>query len=295
MSVFTHLTHTEISALLAPLGYRLVSMQPASAGIENSNYLLRCEGPDRQPLGRVLTILETIPEADVPWFVSLMQILAQQGLPVPAPQHGLLHVHGKPALLAPWLPGHHVDQPTPDQCRQVGALLARLHGCPPPSSPPPHDERQVLAHLQTRLSLLPEDWHEPARQTLARWRDSKGPRTLVHADLFRDNVLFFEGKVSGVLDLYHACLELPVYDLAVALNDWCTDAAGEPDPTREAALLEGYGDPGTSQRALLPLALAVAALRFWLSRAEVAADSEQRKDPMEFARIFARRWQALAG
>lgn len=291
MAALTHLTPDDIAAVLAPRGVRLVSAVPASEGIENSNYLLTCEDRDGRPIGLVLTLLEHQPLDSARWFAEMLRRLQQNGLPVPAPIEAPFLLRDRPALLSPWLVGKHVLAPQPGHCRQIGAFLAALHRAPAPSHPP-QSERATLRRLAARLDRLPHIWRSRAEEVVARWHDvPETPGALLHADLFRDNALFEGERLSGVLDFYHACVDRPAYDIAVTLNDWCTDPDGEEDSERTRALLEGYGEVAPEEQRVLPLALAVGALRFWLSRLD--AEGPVRKDPEAFGRIFRYRWQQL--
>ena len=134
---------------------------------------------------------------------------------------------------------------------------------------------------------------------LAHWRDIEPGDTLIHADLFRDNALFDrQGRLTGVLDFYNACLERPEYDLAVALNDWAVASDGRPVPRRQGALLAGYRDGGGEwDESVLALALAVAALRVWLSRlagpGAGGAGGQGSQAPADFAGAFGYRFDAL--
>jgi homoserine kinase type II len=187
-----------------------------------------------------------------------------------------------------------------DRCRQVGALLARLHRCDTGALLALPDERRRLETLATQLNRLPYDHREGARALLSDWQARPAGTTLIHGDLFRDNLLWQQGRISALLDFYNACLDYPEYDLAVTLNDWCVDSNGKPVAAREQALLEGYREHGGQlDDSLLLEALAVAALRFWLSRlagpVSEYSEGQGSKDPEEFARIFQWRIGALAG
>ena len=293
MAVFTRLDTSDISALLAPLGYDIASVEPASHGIENSNFLIRASDADGRPAGLVLTVLEGISAATVPWFMTLLDTLEAQGLPVPAPLHEPLAVAGKAALLVPWLPGHHVETPEAGHCRQLGAALGRLHQCPLPDNPACTDAT-ALTDLADEIPRLPPADARYADALLARWRQTALPQGLIHADLFRDNALFDAGHLSGLLDFYAAGPGPLVFDLAVAINDWCMPG-DQPDSALTEALLAGYRQQRSLENAeveALPLALAVAALRFWLSRRraerrheeEQLPDTVRRKDPAQFQR-----------
>lgn len=303
MAVFTRLDTSEISALLAPLGYDIASVEPASHGIENSNFLIRASDAGGNPVGLVLTVLEGISAAAVPWFMTLLDTLQAQGLPVPAPLHEPLAVAGKAALLVPWLPGHHVERPGTAHCRQLGAALGRLHQCPLPDQPASNDAT-ALAALASEIPRLPAADARRADALLARWHAMALPEGLIHADLFRDNALFSDGRLSGLLDFYAAGRGPLVFDLAVAINDWCMPE-DRPDEALMAALLDGYNGQrplASAESEALPLALAVAALRFWLSRRraerrheeEQLPDTVRRKDPAQFQRRLMARLDQLS-
>ena len=117
------------------------------------------------------------------------------------------------------------------------------------------------------------------------------PRANLHADLFRDNVLFDGNQLSGVIDFYNACAGPMLYDLAIAVNDWCVEADGSLDAQRARALLAAYAAlrPFTPAEAeLWPTMLRVACVRFWLSRliaaAAFAGQDVLIKDPGEYRR-----------
>jgi homoserine kinase type II len=302
MSVFTAITESDLIALLGEAGLRLLAFRPASSGIENSNYLIdACNAAGRRQ-DLVLTLFEQLPAKALPWYAQVLEQVAASGLPVPCPislpRGTLFQLAGKPAMLVPRLPGQHIDQPQAGHCRQIGAALARLHQVEISSPTPLPDERTQLVAL---LGQLKEGADKTlARHQLDRWLASSGPRRLVHADLFRDNALFDGERLSGLLDFYHACHDRPIYDLAVAINDWCVDSNGQPDQTLQDALLAGYGSEqllSMEELSSLPLALTIAAMRFWLSRLagqhQQALEGQGSKDPAPFYRLWQLRSQAL--
>ena len=52
------------------------------------------------------------------------------------------------------------------------------------------------------------------------------PRANLHGDLFRDNAMFEGTHLTGLIDFYNACSGPMLYDVAIALNDWCADEDG---------------------------------------------------------------------
>lgn len=245
----------------------------------------------------MLTLFEATPADLLPWFCQLLDNLATAGLPVPAPLavngERTLTVADKPALLVPWLPGEHPVMPDAQQCRAIGQALGTLHNTPFNTPHPQQQDATGLPALAPGITALPR-LHQRATDLWQRWQQLSLPQTLIHGDLFRDNLLWQDGNISALLDFYNACLDDPEYDLAVTLNDWCVDADGQPAFEREEALLGAYqANGGRYDEGRLQQALAVAALRFWLSRlgGPVASHSEGQgsKDPEEFARIY--RWR----
>jgi homoserine kinase type II len=279
MSVYTHVSESELAAWLR--GYsvgNLAALEPVAAGIENTNYFVNTTQ------GRyVLTLFERLPADELPFYLGLMAHLARHGIPCPAPianlsDQYLARLNGKPAALVTWLSGSSIERPGTEECRELGALLARMHLAgrsyaeylDNPRGPKwwraaAHDVRPFLD--AERQALLDE---ELRFQSLYRFPDL--PRGPVHADLFRDNALFEGGRISGVIDFYFAGVDCLLFDLAVCANDWCLlDAEHDCglDPERTRAMLRAYAQlrPFTAlERGAWPVMLRAAALRFWLSR-----------------------------
>jgi homoserine kinase type II len=276
MSVFTPVTPEQLSIWLE--NYRLgtlVQLQGIAAGIENTNYFVTTSDGSY-----VLTLFEKLTPMELPFYLGLMSHLAQHGIPSPAPatdRHGRLFsaLNGKPAALMSRLPGETVTAPTPAHCGEVGRTLAEIHiagrsyqgKLANPRGPSWWREAaaEVSPFLDApRAALLAAELEFQAQQS--REELPHGP---IHADMFRDNVLFAGRRIGGVIDFYFAGIDCLVFDVAVTVNDWCVQAGGEIDAPRAHALLAAYQAqrPFTAaERAAWPAMLRAAALRFWLSR-----------------------------
>ncbi|WP_213878144.1 homoserine kinase [Pseudomonas sp. dw_358] len=278
MSVFTPLTRPQLETFLAPYGLgRLRDFQGIAAGTENSNFFISLEHGEY-----VLTLVERGPVQDLPFFVELLEVLHQADLPVPyalptTDGVALRELAGKPALLQPRLAGKHISQPNNQHCAQVGDLLGHIHTA---------TRSQILERKTDRgLDWMLEEGRQLGSQlspsakalldqALVEIEQHKArllalPRANLHGDLFRDNVLFEGTHLTGVIDFYNACSGPMLYDLAITVNDWCSDAAGQLDAPRARALLGAYASfrPFTAAEAeLWPLMLRVACVRFWVSR-----------------------------
>jgi homoserine kinase type II len=279
LSVYTSVSEDELSTWLGHYSVgSLVSCEPIKAGIENSNYFITTSQ------GRyVLTLFERLPAEELPFYVNLMAHLARHGIPCPAPiadlsDQYLQRLNGKPAALVTRLAGQSVERPGRPECAELGALLARMHLAARsyaaylenPRGPRwwRFAARECSSFLDVQKRSLLEN--ELAFQAAHRFPDL--PRGPVHADLFRDNALFENGRICGVVDFYFAGVDTFLYDVAVCVNDWCLRDPGrklELDASRTGALLGAYHAVrpfGAAEREAWPIMLRAAALRFWLSR-----------------------------
>ena len=301
MSVFTPVTPEQLSVWLAH--YRLgtlVRMQGIATGIENTNYFVTTTGGSY-----VLTLFEKLTPMELPFYLGLMAHLAQHGIPSPAPATDLdgrlfSELNGKPAALMSRLQGETVSAPKPAHCSELGSTLAEMHlagqsyqrrfGNPRGPGWWREAALQVSPFLDAaRAALLRSELEFQAQQ-----RREDLPRGPIHADLFRDNVLFVGARIGGVIDFYFAGVDCLLFDLAVTLNDWCVHAGGEMDTPRAQALLAAYHArrPLTApERDAWPAMLRAAALRFWLSRLydfylPRAGELVHAHDPEHFRRIL---------
>ncbi|HKU46890.1 MAG TPA: homoserine kinase [Burkholderiales bacterium] len=276
MSVYTSVSEGELGDWLRNYSVgELRACEPIKAGIENSNYFVTTSQ------GRyVLTLFERLPAAELPFYLDLMAHLARHGIPCPAPIANLADqylgwLNGKPAALVTCLPGRSLEDPGAAHCEALGALLARMHLAgrsygaylENPRGPKwwRFAARAVMGFLEKPQQELLES--ELAFQSGQRFPDL--PRGPVHADLFRDNALFEDSRLSGVIDFYFAGVDCLLYDLAVCANDWCLKADFGLDPARLKAMLRSYHalrPLGALEQAAWPAMLRAAALRFWLSR-----------------------------
>ena len=310
MAVYTEVGFDEADRLLRGLGLGpLTELRGIGSGIENTNYYATT------PRGQwVLTLFERLPREQLPYYLQLMQHLARRGIPVPAPQPdesgSLVHtVAGKPAAVVTRLPGGHRLAPQAHHAAQVGAMLGRMHRAGADFTGRQAHLRglswweqvlpEVLPHVQAeQAALLREEL--AFQQEVARSAAGQAlPRGPIHADLFRDNVMFDEtageDRLCGFFDFYFAGTDTLLFDVAVCLNDWCIDRdSGRLVEGLAYPFLQAYGSERAlvaTEARLLPALLRAAALRFWLSRLwdlhlPRQAALLQPKDPTHFERVL---------
>lgn len=310
MAVYTQLGAETLAAIMDQFDVgTLVSAKGIAEGVSNSNWLIETRASGGGQTRFILTMYEKRMEVeDLPFFLGLLDHLAARGCPVPRTIHdregAAYRLHdGKALALIEFLPGVSVTQPTPEQARAVGGALAQIHiaGADFKGSRKnglgPEDWRALadacgpegLDSIDPRLAGLVE---RELSEIAANWPDAL-PRSVIHADLFPDNVLMLGAQVTGLIDFYFACTEITAYDVAVTHAAWCFSSDGRRfDPALSAALLAGYEAArplSAEERAALPILARGAAMRFLMTRAydwmNTPADAMvMRKDPLAFSR-----------
>ena len=313
MAVYTEVTFDAASTFLSSLGLgTLLRMEGCSGGIENTNYFVTTDQNTY-----VLTLFERLTATQLPFYLRLMKHLASHGISVPDPASNrdgdVLHsLAGKPAAVVSLLAGKSELAPTPVHCAAVADMLARMHlaGRDFNMQQPnlrgldwwnqtvpvvlPHLSAAQASLIQTELAYQNHVATLPAYSAL--------PRGPIHADLFRDNVMFDQTrnipKLTGFFDFYFAGNDSWLFDIAVCLNDWCIDwATGESNTDNARAFLDAYTAVRplkACERELLPALLRAGALRFWLSRLwdwhlPRAASMLKPHDPTHFERVLQER------
>jgi homoserine kinase type II len=319
MAVYTEVSFDEAALLLHALGLgQLQSINPCVGGIENTNYFVDTER------GRyVLTLFERLTFEQLPFYLHLMKHLAQHNIPVPAPHTAInpppgqtddiVHtVRGKPAAVVDRLRGRSELAPTAEHCAAVGEMLARMHLA---GLDYPRQQENlrgldwwnatvpvVLEHTTAEQSrfLLSELAYQNHVAASSAYRAL--PRGPVHADLFRDNVLFDSDdnqlQLTGFFDFYFAGWDALLFDVGVCLNDWCVDLdTGVAHAGRTEAFLAAYQTVRRltpQERTMLPAMARAGALRFWISRLwDLHLPREaallQAHDPGHFERVLRQR------
>jgi homoserine kinase type II len=303
MAVYTEVTDEALADFLADYNIgTMVAFRGIAEGVENSNFSLRTSTGDF-----ILTLYEKrVDPHDLPWFLGLMEHLAQRGLVCPQPVHGrdgvaLRHLADKHAAITTFLPGVWPRRVRQSHCAPVGAALAKLHRAGADYAPTRRNALgpQIWTPLLDRCRAgadkvqagLAQQLDQALTTILAGW-PADLPVGHIHADMFPDNVFFLDEQLSGVIDFYFASTDLLAYDVAVCLNAWCFEPDFSFNVTKSRALLAAYQTVrplSAQEQAALPVLCQGAAMRFLLTRLydwlnTPAGAMVTRKDPLEYLR-----------
>ncbi|MCP1660138.1 homoserine kinase [Neisseria perflava] len=276
MSVYTSVSDDEMRAFLTQydLG-EFVALQGIAQGVTNSNYFLTTS------TGRyVLTVFEVLQQEELPFFLLLNQHLSDNGVACAAPiarKDGKLDatLAEKPACLVTCLKGTDTSWATKNQCFNTGAMLAKMHVAGqsfPLQMKNPRYDHWWHESAEQLLPVLDEADAQLLQREIAFLDDNLGnhlPSGIIHADLFKDNVLLDGEQVAGFIDFYYACNGNFMYDLAIAVNDWARTADNHLDMPLMKAFIDGYESVrplSDEERAYFPIAQRAGCIRFWVSR-----------------------------
>jgi homoserine kinase type II len=303
VAVYTEVSDAALTAFLQAYEIgTLLSYKGIAEGVENTNFFLHTTAGFY-----ILTLYEKRVRADdLPFFLNLMEHLADRGLACPQPirnrgGQALGQLCGRPAVIVSFLEGVSVKQPNADHCRALGRALAGLHaagrdfGMIRENNLSVQAWRPLFRSAEAQADGVAPGLAERIRADLAvleaGW-PSGLPGGVIHADLFTDNVFFIGEALSGLIDFYFACTDAFAYDIAICLNAWCFDPDGTYHRDMGAALIAGYEavrplEP--AEVAALPILARGAALRFMLTRLVDWLNVPpgalvQPKDPLEYDR-----------
>ncbi|MBU28934.1 MAG: homoserine kinase [Gammaproteobacteria bacterium] len=307
MGVYTELTLREMQDFTRQFNFgELKSFTGADTGVENTTYFVSFNQTET-----VLQIFEEQGFDEIPFFIELNLRLSDDGIPVALPianREGtrLFAIKNKPAALFSRVVGSTIAPITPDACHQIGEALGKMHSATQKYINLKRENHRWNkwweGNVKRVIDIVPPKYRDMLSDQISRSHAfasdaARLPQGIIHGDLFCDNALFYNGSLAGIIDFYNACNGSLLFDLAIAINDWCSDQSSRLDPLKTEALMRGYNRnrPLTDQEIHhWPPAVETAALRFWMLRLVALARKREGgpqapphvKDPNDFLEIL---------
>ena len=275
---YTEVSREQATELLDAAGLAdLVSISPLEGGWANSNFQLLLVDDSRV----VLKVWNERTPEQVKELIGHTCWIAEHGFPTPVPlqlNNGerVLTKDGLAWMLLPFVDAGWLDSDS-DSLYSLGKVMAQLHEIP------------VCDGLSSSYYMGFKLWEEMLEHAnaggawspfLRQLEQEVGqlktdipddlPNSIIHGDLFPDNVLGMSGKVLTVLDFEEICVGANALDLVMAFVGFGWQD-GEPVTERWQAILSGYESvrkiTETGHTALPILhrfaTLSVAAWRYW--------------------------------
>lgn len=304
MSVYTILKNKHIKEILSLYNIgSLKSFDGISDGITNTNYFLNTDKGKY-----VITIFEDIKKTKVTKYLKLMNFFSKKGLCAPEimiTKSGdvLTTVEKKPCSIMQKLSGKTVNESNSTLCKSLGEVIGTFHNFSQQYQGMISNSRDVEWIEKTSKKI--ENHLQPNQLNLIKHCSkvfkkifrSNLPSGVIHSDLFRDNVLARNNKITGIIDYYYSFNGPLIYELAVIVNDWCVNKNGSINAIKYHSFISSYN----SVRAItkkemkqMNNAMIAAGLRFYLSRLvdmifPKVGEITHIKDPSTFENILKKR------
>jgi homoserine kinase type II len=295
MAAYTRLARETAISIGRAFDLDVVAVAPVPAGAVNSNYRLTLANGESV----FARIYEEQDRAGAEWEARLLDHLGRRGVLTPRPMPRcdgrgftfsleaakpdaeLVPSRGfgaRPVAIFPWVAGQTLCQASVTEAvaHEVGGQLARVHlaaagFCEPRAG------RFRVEDIRARLGCIARAQDELLRALVPRIeqrldladsaRDSGLPGGIIHGDLFRDNVLWENGRPVALLDFESASDGPWMYDLMVTVLAWCF--ADDLELQLVRALFSGYRqvrEPTEREISSLATEGCIAALRFTVTR-----------------------------
>ena len=301
MGVFTHISKENLNTFLEDYSLKEIhSFEGINEGIQNTNYKIKIDAKDF-----ILTIYENINSIDdLDFFLSLMNYLSSKGIKCPIPiknskSNYVGEIKSKPAALLTFLDGKSTLNIKKNHTFEIGKVLAEMHlntkdfPLKKTNDLSVDGWEKLLIKNKNKIDKFEKNLYKKIEDKIIIIR-KKWPKDLpsgvIHADLFPDNVLFKDGKVSGLIDFYFSCTDYFTYDLCICINAWCFNYKNEFQIDLFQNLLKGYQSIRKLEEEeinAIPLLCHASSLRFLLTRIDNwknknDLDIVNYQDPMEF-------------
>ena len=301
MAVYTTITKAELESFLIDFNIgTLVSFDGISSGVTNTNYLITTSKNKF-----ILTVFEHHSMEELPFFINLMTFLSTHHIDCPKPikdnqNKAIRLLKDKPTLIVTYLNGFEVEKITELNCFAVGKALAKMHQVTKSLPEKRRNTRDLswiedtYLDMKSKLTSTEKNIIELEIDFLKSKQIDDLPKSTIHGDLFKDNVLFLDDSRPSFIDFYYACEEVLVFDIGIAINDWCINDDGSIDQNKLSQFVDGYESERkleSVEKDFMYVALRWASLRFYISRLEhihsnPSAEILAIKNPTQFKNIL---------
>ena len=228
MAVFTKITEQDIGHLFQEYD-GIEQLNGITEGVENTNYLVETNNQKKF----IFTIFEKITnETDLPFFHKAMNEFNQNGITCPTPiiinKNDIFKIKKKPCAIYSFIEGRQITTLNKEALISLSKNISVIHNIRSQSNLFRENNmlltswkfiinkfknydgknKSEFAHINNLIPSLENQFPKNLK------------KSLIHGDLFKDNIFFKNNEVSGFIDFFFTCTYTIVYDLATLINAW---------------------------------------------------------------------------
>ena len=230
MALYARLHRTEVEGLARRFGIEDISaFSVLDGGSENTSYRLETNSGYY-----VLTLWDQKPLEIVTNLANLLVYLTDQGIRtskvIVPPKEPIVLLHDdKPVMLKRYIDGGPMVNLTGRLPDQLGEEMARLHELSAPSYLPdsfPYGRRYFPEVIDSNIGHAYVDWLSEKNNYLQKHIPRHLPTTLIHGDVFLDNMIVQGDQLIAIIDFEEACHYYRGFDLGMVIVGACRDRHG---------------------------------------------------------------------
>jgi len=300
MAVYTKITEQDIGYLFQEYD-GIEQVNGIAEGVENTNYLVVTNNQKKF----IFTIFEKrTKETDLPFFHKAMNEFSQNGITCPTPiiinKNDIFKIKEKPCAIYSFIEGRKITTLNTKAIISLSKNISAIHNIGSQSNlfrennmllnswkfiinkfkNYDGENKKEFAHINNLIISLENQFPKNLK------------KSLIHGDLFKDNIFFKNNEVSGFIDFFFTCTDTIVYDLATLINAWFFNYE-KFDENNFKTFFNQYFDSiawTNEEKENFNFYLKASAIRFFLTRIHDRYFNNEgevnHKDPQEFFEIL---------
>ena len=228
MAVYTKITEQDIGHLFQEYD-GIEQVNGIAEGVENTNYLVVTNNQKKF----IFTIFEKrTKETDLPFFHKAMNEFSQNGITCPTPiiinKNDIFKIKEKPCAIYSFIEGRKITTLNTKAIISLSKNISAIHNIGSQSNL--FRENNMLLNSWKFIINKFKNYDGKNKKEFAYISnlilslENQFPKnlkkSLIHGDLFKDNIFFKNNEVSGFIDFFFTCTDTIVYDLATLINAW---------------------------------------------------------------------------
>lgn len=227
MEHYTQLSKQEIATVLSQFDiHDIMSFELLTGGSENTNYLVKTSSQNY-----VLSICEQKSLQQTKYLADLLVHLEKNQfktskIVLTADQESAISWKGKPIMVKEYLEGNIVQDLSPNALILIGKELGKLHKIDAPDFLPKQLNYGKEHFGKAKVNVADKafsEWLEMVLAYVSPYFDLDLPRSLIHGDVYWDNVILSDDESTAIMDFEEAAYYYRVFDIGMTIIGICAE------------------------------------------------------------------------